>query len=175
METTNGHALGKAQIQNRTYQPEKHLNQGPMTILDASGGNGLDSIPFAKLGHDVNIVDFSQEMLADIENESQKGNFQQHITTHLADIHDIADLFPENTFDLILCHNVLQYVQGIPAILENFTRLLKPDGLVSIISTNRYSKPFHAAFLENDLVKALERTGYPQHNRKNLHHPCNLL
>ena len=133
----------------------KHIGDSPMRILDAGGGNGLDSIPFAKLGHDVDIVDFSQEMLSDAKQEAKNGGFQQYITTHLADIHNSTALFPENTFDLILCHNVLQYVQGIPAILESFARLLKPHGLVSILSTNRYSKPFHAAFLENDLAKAL--------------------
>ena len=144
----------------------KHLGTEPMRILDAGGGNGLDSIPFAKSGHEVHIVDSSSEMLVVAEKEDQKGNFQQHLSTHLADIKDIAGLFPENTFDLILCHNVLQYVQGIPAILESFARLLKPGGLISVISTNRYSRPFHAAFLENDLSKALTELDSPKSTGK---------
>ncbi len=44
----------------------KHMGGGQWHILDAGGGNGLDSIPFAEEGHRVKIVDFSREMLADI-------------------------------------------------------------------------------------------------------------
>jgi S-adenosylmethionine-dependent methyltransferase len=44
----------------------RHLGQNQLRILDAGGGNGLDSIPLAAQGHIVDIVDYSQEMLADV-------------------------------------------------------------------------------------------------------------
>ena len=44
----------------------RHLNQSQMRILDAGGGNGIDAISFAIKGHNVDIVDYSQEMIADV-------------------------------------------------------------------------------------------------------------
>ena len=96
----------------------KHLGQGQMRILDAGGGNGLDSIPFATQGHFVNIVDYSQEMLSDIQ-------AQERVTTHFADVREISSLFPDSQFDLILCHNVLQYIEDVPALINSFAKLPK--------------------------------------------------
>lgn len=133
----------------------KHLGQNQMNILDVGGGNGLDSIPFAKQGHHTDIVDYSQEMLADVQSQAVQENIQENISTHLTDVKNIHNLFPENHFDLILCHNVLQYIDDVPALLKNFSKLLKPDGIVSIISINRYSIPYRSAFSEGDLAEAL--------------------
>lgn len=135
----------------------KHLGQNQMNILDAGGGNGLDSIPFAIQGHNVHLVDYSQEMLSDAQNRAVQENVQRRFTTHLADVRNIPALFSESQFDLILCHNVLQYIDDVPALLYNFSKLLKPDGVVSIVSINRYSTPYHAAFLDNNLVEALAK------------------
>jgi S-adenosylmethionine-dependent methyltransferase len=126
----------------------KHLGQGQMHILDAGGGNGLDSVPFAKQGHFVDIVDYSQEMLADIPT-------QEPIATHLADIRELSSLFPDFHFDLILCHNVLQYVSDVPALINSFAKLLKPNGIISIVSINRFSTPYHAAFLDGNFDEAI--------------------
>jgi S-adenosylmethionine-dependent methyltransferase len=43
----------------------KHLGSAPLHILDAGGGNGVDSIPLARQGHSVELVDCSEQMLAD--------------------------------------------------------------------------------------------------------------
>jgi S-adenosylmethionine-dependent methyltransferase len=125
----------------------KHLSQASMYILDAGGGNGLDSVSFAKQGHFVDIVDYSQEMLSDIQP-------QERVATHLADVRNISSLFPDSHFDLIMCHNVLQYISDVPALIESFSKLLKPDGVISVVSVNRYSTPYHAAFLESRSSKA---------------------
>src|SRR5512136_1914098 len=70
----------------------KHLGRDQMRILDAGGGNGLDSIPLAVQGHIVDIVDCSQEMLADVPYQAAQVNAQERLTTHLADLGDISKL-----------------------------------------------------------------------------------
>ena len=133
----------------------KHLGRDQMRILDAGGGNGLDSIPLAAQGHTVDIVDCSQEMLADVPYQATQVNAQERLTTHLADLGDISKLFPDSHFDLILCHNVLQYIDDVAALFRNLAELLKPGGLMSVVSINRYSTPYHAAFLGDNLTQAL--------------------
>jgi 2-polyprenyl-3-methyl-5-hydroxy-6-metoxy-1,4-benzoquinol methylase len=133
----------------------KHLGQTQMRILDAGGGNGLDSIPLAAQGHFVEIIDYSQEMLADARQAVVQANAQERVGTHLADVSDLSKLFPNSQFDLILCHNVLQYVDDISELFRAFSDLLKPDGIISIVSINRFSIPYHAAFLEGNLSEAI--------------------
>lgn len=126
----------------------KHLGEGQMRILDAGGGNGLDSLPFAAQGHFVEIVDYSKEMLADIP-------AQERVSTHLADVREVSSLFPAAYFDLILCHNVLQYIDNVPALIDSLASLLKPNGVISVVSTNRFSTAYHAAFLDGNFDEAI--------------------
>jgi len=136
---------------------ERHLSQNQMQILDAGGGNGIDAITLAKQGHFVDIVDYSQEMLADVHRRIEEANVSKRVATYLDDVKNILALFPDTRFDLILCHNVLQYVDDIPRLFRNFSKLLKPKGIISVLSVNRYSIPYHAAFIDTDLDQAFAK------------------
>lgn len=136
----------------------RHLGEDrPLRVLDAGGGNGLDSLPFAAQGHFVEIVDYSQEMLADALAQAKDANAQENLRVHQVDVREIPNLFPDAQFDLVLCHNVLQYLDDVPALLRSLTKVLKPGGLISIISVNRYSNPYQSAFFGNNLVEALAK------------------
>ena len=135
----------------------KHLGSGPLHILDAGGGNGLDSIPLAQQGHFVEIVDYSEQMLADAVRRAGQANLQDHVAVHQANVQEVGGLFPDSHFDVVLCHNVLQYVEDVPALLKSLSLPLKTGGLMSLISINRYSQPYHAAFLRSDLAEAFSQ------------------
>lgn len=96
---------------------DRHLEPHLLTILDAGGGNGVDSIPYAAEGHRVTIVDYSSEMLADAQRQAMAVQAQDRVVTHLGDLASLPRLFPDVQFDLILCHNVLQYVGDVQALL----------------------------------------------------------
>ncbi len=135
----------------------KHLGPEKWRVLDAGGGSGRDSIPLAEQGHWVDIVDYSREMLAEATRQAALVQAQERVAVHYADVRDLVHLFPPSHFDLILCHNVLQYVQDVPALLKDLVVCVKPGGLISIVSINRYSTPYHAAFLNGDLTEALNQ------------------
>jgi S-adenosylmethionine-dependent methyltransferase len=135
----------------------KHLGSGPLRILDAGGGNGLDSIPLAEQGHTVDLVDFSREMLSDARKRSAQSSAGTRIAFHHADLANIPDILRGRVFDVALCHNVVQYVDDVPALLKDLATLVKVGGLLSVISINRYSVPYHAAFLRDDLTDALAK------------------
>jgi S-adenosylmethionine-dependent methyltransferase len=133
----------------------KHLGQGEWHILDAGGGNGLDSIPFATRGHHVEILDYSKAMLADAERQAAAAGAEDRVTLHFGDVREAARLWPAAQFDLVLCHNVIQYVDDLPGLLQDLVAVLKPGGLMSIVSINRYSIPYRIAFPRGDLAEAL--------------------
>jgi S-adenosylmethionine-dependent methyltransferase len=135
----------------------KHLGSGSLRILDAGGGNGLDSIPLAMQGHFVEIVDYSEQMLVDAVRRAAQAHLQDRIAVHQASVQNVGRLFPDSHFDVVLCHNVLQYVEDVPALLKSLSLPLKPGGLMSLISINRYSMPCHAAFLRGDLAEAFSQ------------------
>jgi phosphoribosylformimino-5-aminoimidazole carboxamide ribotide isomerase len=143
---------------------KKHIpvDSRPLHILDAGGGNGLDGLRLARMNHHVELIDTSRQMLNDARANAALAGVSDRLKTHAIDIFNIGDEFAANEFDIVLCHNVIQFVDEVKALLEALYRVLKPGGFLSLISTNQYSLPYQAAFLEQDLDKAfdlLEQSG----------------
>ena len=136
----------------------KHIpvDSPPLRILDAGGGNGLDSLRLARMNHDIDLVDSSQHMLDDASANAALAGVSNRLHTHAIDLFGLDKQFDNNEFDIVLCHNVIQFVDEVGPLLENLCNVLKPGGFLSLISTNQYSLPYQAAFLEQDLDKAFE-------------------
>ena len=135
---------------------KKHIpvNSPPLRILDAGGGNGLDSLALARMNHQIDLVDISQQMLNDARSNAALAGVTDRLHTHAMDIFSIDKEFPANEFDIVLCHNVIQFVDEVNPLIETLLQVIKPGGFLSLITTNQYSLPYHAAFLEQDLDKA---------------------
>ncbi len=133
----------------------KHLPKQQLYMLDAGGGNGTDSLPFAEQGHRVELVDYSKEMLADAQRQAVALGCTAALRCHQADLREMTRLFPTPIFDVVLCHNVLQYVEDVPVLLRTLIATLKSGGVLSLVGVNRFSRVYMAAFLRNDLTAAL--------------------
>jgi len=133
---------------------QRHLDGQPLRVLDAGGGNGLDAIPFAARGYAVTLLDYSTEMLAEARRNAEASGVAKRMAFHQADLAAIPTLFPESRFDLVLCHNVLQYVDDVGAALKAMCHALRPGGLISLVCINRYSEACRQAFQRLDLDAA---------------------
>jgi S-adenosylmethionine-dependent methyltransferase len=140
---------------------ERHWPPGQLRILDAGGGTGRESIPLAEDGHRIDLVDYSAAMLIVARQNMVAAHVESQVTLHQADVTHVAELFDANVFDVVLCHNVLQYVNDIPALLQNLAKLLKPGGVLSLISKNRCSSAWWAAFYRDNLEEALQMLDNP--------------
>jgi S-adenosylmethionine-dependent methyltransferase len=138
---------------------KKHLPQKPLRILDAGGGSGADSIPLAREGHSVDLLDYSPEMLKVAKENIEREKLQAKIRYHAGDVSQLERTFPQPQFDVVLCHNVLQFVGDVPTLLRSISKTLVPGGFLSLISGNWYTIPYRAAFMTKDLDKALELIG----------------
>lgn len=141
---------------------ERHVGQRPLHILDLGGGNGRDAVPLAKQGHTVTVLDFSAEMLVNgrllAESEGVSVTFQE------GDVRYLTDDFGEASFEVVLCHNVLQYVgEGITAVLQAIHHVLKPGGLLSLIITNPHAELYAQALRDYNLQAALSSLDNPTH------------
>ncbi len=132
----------------------RHLGEQPLQILDLGGGNGFDAVLLAKQGHIVTVLDFSAEMLAD--GRKLAAAEQMAVTFQQGDVTRLADYYAEPIFDVVLCHNLLQYVgERITAVLQAIHQILKPNAILSLMITNPYAELFAQALREYNLQAAL--------------------
>lgn len=62
--------------------------------------------------------------------------------------------FADETFDMIICHNVLEYAADRADIVKEFARILKSDGKISIVKHNRAGRVMQMVVLLNDFEHA---------------------
>lgn len=115
-------------------------------ILDFGSGFGLTANHLAK-NNDVIAIEPNAEMVT------------MRVTDH--DYHQmIGDMtqlkqFPDESFDLIICHNVLEYASDRQAIVQEFYRLLKSNGVLSIVKHNHAGRIMQKVVFENNVDEAL--------------------
>jgi len=138
------------------FNINRHLDNRKLNILDVGGGNGLNSIHYAKLGHSVTLLDYSSKMLSDAKRSAEKEGVLEVITFCQADAEEIKGIFGAQEFDFIICHLMIEFVSEPIIILRNICELIAPGGLLSILDANRYSEVYRKAIQANDLVAALK-------------------
>lgn len=132
----------------------RHIPSEPQQILDAGGGNGVEALALARAGHQIALVDSSEAMLADARQSFADAGLNKHCAIYQRDLAGLGELFAPQSFDGVLCHNVIQYVDDVERLLATLATLLKPGGWLSLVSINRFSVPYQTAFLHQDLVRA---------------------
>jgi len=133
---------------------KRHIPGTNLSILDAGGGNGLEAVDLASRGHKVVLLDYSAEMLAEARTNAQNSRLTEAIQFAQGDVASIPRLFPKAEFDVVLCHNVLQYVDNLDPALQALSHAVKPQGFISIICINRYSESYRLALQELNLSAA---------------------
>lgn len=114
-------------------------------ILDFGSGEGVTANHFAENNH-VIAIEPSEEMLQNRWNDHEYRQIQG----------DIASLseFDDHTFDIVICHNVLEYIEDKEAVLRALSRVLKPNGMLSIVKHNRAGRVMQTAVLLDDFERA---------------------
>ncbi|MBA3308984.1 MAG: methyltransferase domain-containing protein [Nocardioidaceae bacterium] len=120
-----------------THVLDRHLRDlGPgLRILDVGGGDGAEAVLFAGRGHQVTLVDYSEQMLEQARQAADRAG----VSSRLITVHASADDLPSlglTGFDVALCHFVIQYVADPAAAVQATADCLPPGGLVSLIAPN---------------------------------------
>ncbi|WP_155884974.1 methyltransferase domain-containing protein [Actinomadura flavalba] len=109
--------------------------QGPSDVLDVGGGTGGFAVPLAGLGHRVTVVDASPDALAALERRAAEAGVT--VRGVQGDAADVPDLLGAQSADLVLCHNVLEYVDDPAATMTALTGTLRPGGSLSVLVTGQ--------------------------------------
>ncbi len=116
-------------------------------ILDFGSGFGITADYFAK-NNEVTAIEPNEEMLK----HRFCNNEYQQIVGGIEQLRKIQN----NSYDMIICHNVLEYLDYRTELLYEFRRVLKPNGFVSIVKHNKAGKIMQKAVFENKISEALE-------------------
>jgi S-adenosylmethionine-dependent methyltransferase len=137
----------------------KHVEDRPLRILDIGGGDGMDAIHYASLGHRVTLSDCSPTMLSEAKASAQEQGVTERLRFVQTSPEAVPDLFHEQPFDLILCHMMIEFVPDAQSFLRDACQLLSSGGLFSVLDTNRYSDVYMQAFQVKNLAGALDAVG----------------
>ena len=115
-----------------------HLPGPPAQVLDVGGGAGHQSLPLARLGYQVTILDSSAAMLAKAEQRlrAEPEAVRNRVRIIEAPGEDAFAATAGEPFAAVLCHGVLMYLQQPEAMVRALCRCAAPGGVVSILALN---------------------------------------
>ncbi len=115
-----------------------HLPGPPAGVLDVGGGAAHQSLPLARLGYDVTVLDSSPAMLARAEQRlrAEPADVRRRVRLIEAPGEDAAAATDGELFPAVLCHGVLMYLERPEAMVRTLCRCAAPGGVVSILALN---------------------------------------
>jgi len=105
-----------------------------LDVVDVGAGTGGFAVRLAALGHHVTVVDPSPDALAAAR--WRAAELGVTLTAVQGEAGDLAGLVGDDAADLVVCHNVLEYVDSPAAAMAAIARVLRTGGTVSVLAAN---------------------------------------
>ncbi|MFE2531121.1 class I SAM-dependent methyltransferase [Streptomyces sp. NPDC059371] len=109
-----------------------------LRVLDVGAGQGTQSLRLARAGHQVTGLERDATMMS-VARESlaaEPEGIRSRVRLIEGDGHETGVHFLPGSFDVVLCHGVLMYVEEPDALLAGLARMLAPGGLLSLLVRN---------------------------------------
>ena len=138
---------------------EQHLKpvKGKMRVLDAGCGLGDISVLLLDKAEKLVLLDFSGNMIEEAKKRLAANDAAldpEKVTFIHGPVEESVSRLRQGSFDLVLCHNILEYVEDPRTILSGLARILAPGGLLSLVAANRFSEPLKIALAKFDFEAA---------------------
>jgi S-adenosylmethionine-dependent methyltransferase len=129
--------------------------EAPLRALDLGGGTGAMAVRLAQLGIHVTLLDSSPAMLEIAKRAAREAGVAEKVVLQYGDATQLANLFDARSFDVILCHNFLEFCNDPGAVLRAAARALRDSSaILSVLVRNRTGEVFKATILAGDLAAA---------------------
>ncbi|MGI5483156.1 class I SAM-dependent methyltransferase [Streptomyces lavendofoliae] len=109
-----------------------------LRILDVGMGQGAQALRLARAGHALTGLESDPEMLRAAREAlaSEPAGIRERVRLIEGDGRETGVHFLPGSFDVVLCHGVLMYVEEPDAMLAGLARMLAPGGLLSLLVRN---------------------------------------
>jgi len=114
-----------------------------LDIVDVGGGTGGLAVPFAALGHTVTVVDPSPDALAAAQRRAAEAGAR--LASVQGEAASLDSVVGPGAADLVICHNVLEYVEEPAGAMSAIARVLRPSATVSVLAANAVAAVLHRA------------------------------
>jgi 2-polyprenyl-3-methyl-5-hydroxy-6-metoxy-1,4-benzoquinol methylase len=118
-------------------QLDGHL-PGSGLVVDVGGGAGRQTVRLARLGYEVTLLDPSEEMLGRARDalSTEPARVRTRVALVKATGEEAPRVLEAGTFDVVLCHAVLPYVEHPDPLVRALAALAGPGGTVSVLAKN---------------------------------------
>jgi SAM-dependent methyltransferase len=109
-----------------------------LRVLDVGMGQGTQALRLARAGHQVTGLEQDATMVA-VAREALSGEpegIRERVRIIEGDGRDTGVHFLPGSFDVVLCHGVLMYVEEPDPLLAGLARMLAHGGLLSLLVRN---------------------------------------
>ncbi len=155
LETPEGRLRGDLTFANLQDVLPAPGGMKSLCALDLGCGTGSAAVRLARLGVHVTLVDSSPAMLDLAERTAVEAGVSDKIAIKHGDAADLVALFQAGSFDIILCHNLLEYVDEPGAVLREAALLLRDSsGMLSVLVRSQAGEVLKAAIQTGDLAAA---------------------
>ncbi|PZH15958.1 SAM-dependent methyltransferase [Streptomyces sp. NTH33] len=140
-----------------------------LRVLDVGMGQGTQALRLARAGHQVTGLERDRTMIS-VAREAlaaEPEGIRARMRIVEGDGRDTGVHFLPGSFDVVLCHGVLMYVEEPDPLLAGLARMLAPGGLLSLLVRNGDALALRPG-LSGDWSTALasfDTTAYLPHSR----------
>ncbi len=109
-----------------------------LRILDVGMGRGVQALRLARAGHSVTGLESDAVLLAAARDalSTEPEGIRERVRLIEGDGRETGVHFLPGSFDVVLCHGVLMYVEEPDPMLAGLARMLAPGGLLSLLVRN---------------------------------------
>ena len=125
--------------------------------LDAGGGSGEMALRLAAYGCQVWLLDYAPAMLEQAHQASLDlpEDIRARLTLCQLSAGEVADAFAPGTFDVVVCHTLIEYLPDPVQVVRGLASLLRDNGLLSLSFVNRHSEVLRQVWSRGDPAGAL--------------------
>jgi S-adenosylmethionine-dependent methyltransferase len=155
LETPEGRLRSDLAFANlEDFLPQSQAEKS-LCALDVGCGTGATAMRLARLGMHVTLLDSSPAMLDIAKGAAQEAGVADKVVLQHGDATQLANWFRTRSFDVILCHNILEYCDDPVTVLRGAARALRDSSaILSVLVRNQAGEVFKAAIQAGDLAAA---------------------
>ncbi|MDT0594442.1 methyltransferase domain-containing protein [Glaciecola petra] len=138
-----GTSKGRLRHQLLLHHLSSFIDSNALNVLDIGAGTGVMSAEFAQKGHHVSLVDISKDALKIAENRL---NDAKNIEIYNMSFDGFVSNYktkPAKSYDLILCHALLEWLENPFDAIDQALKLLDKNGVLSLSFFNQDAKAFN--------------------------------
>ena len=135
-------------------------------ILDVGCGGGILSESMAKLGGNVTGIDLSSKSIEIAKIHAQQNNLKiDYRVNSIESMIETNNISMLESFDVIVCMEMLEHVPDPYTIVQSCVKLLKPGGHIFFSTINRNFKSYICAILIAEYILNILPKGTHSYNK----------